>query len=83
MIRLAFSLALLACTSLLVQACATTVTTTAPPLVSYTPAFEHSVAAEMRSNKSPAENVMVTDYLKLRCAIHWVPTCKTLLPTLR
>ena len=55
----------------------------APPLVTYSPAFERQAAAELRHCTSPRLCTMVTDYLKLRCSIRWVKSCAILEPQIR
>lgn len=55
----------------------------APPLVTYSPAFERQAAAELRHCTSPRLCTMVTDYLKLRCSIRWAKSCSILEPQIR
>ena len=55
----------------------------APPLVTYSPAFERQAAAELRHCTSPRLCTMVTDYLKLRCSIRWAKSCAILEPQIR
>ncbi len=55
----------------------------APPLVTYSPAFERQAAAELSHCTSPRLCTMVTDYLKLRCSIRWAKSCSILEPQIR
>ena len=68
---------------LMLGGCASIMPAAEPPLVTYTPAFEHGAANELRHCNSPHLCIMVTDYLKLRCAIKWADGCKTLEPNQR
>jgi hypothetical protein len=82
-LRVAAMVLCLAAMSFLVGCTAEAVTQPTVPLVTYTPAFEREAGRELHHCTQKNLCVMVQDYLQLRCALHWVKPCATLIPARR